>query len=83
MTTQDSESPGRRSKGAKLLLRVRERGTMVSLVAGSQQQLREGYELAVAEFGVAVTPTLYQSRLDALRRARICARALRAAGEFR
>jgi hypothetical protein len=73
-------SSGRRKLHLKLRSMVRPGGYVV--LAGTPEDLRKGLGLAIAQFAESVTPTLYQSRHDARKRATLLIAALRQTGDF-
>ncbi len=74
-------APGRTSK-LRLKLRSMVRPGGYCVLAGTRSDLNKGIGLAVAQFPESVSPTLYQSRHQAKKRALILMKGLRETGEF-
>lgn len=70
------------AKKLKLKLRSMVRPGGYCVLAGTPADLRKGLGLAVAQFPESVTPTLYQSRHQAKKRALVLMAGLRQTGEF-
>lgn len=71
--------PSSQATRPKLHLRLRSmvRPGGYVVLAGTPQDLRKGLGLAIAQFGESVTPTQFQTRFQAKRRAKLLMWALR------